>query len=242
MSFLGEDERCRVVWVQLAGGKGLRLGGKIPKQFWRLGKRPLLLYAIETFLSLYPDNPVVVVLPLSHFQRGQRILFEAFPQARLYLTVGGDTRSASTEAALGLLKELELLTPEWVIAFHDAARPFVSKELINRLYHEARERGAAVCGLPVSFSVRWVEGENSRAINRERIWEVQTPQAFRGDILHSAWKKLPPTADPAFTDEGSWIEAVGFPVRLVAGEPHNLKITHPIDWELARLWLRRRSR
>jgi 2-C-methyl-D-erythritol 4-phosphate cytidylyltransferase len=70
---------------------------------------------------------------------------------------------------------------------------------------------------------------------------VQTPQAFRGDILASAWEKLSPTAEAYFTDEGSWIEAAGLPVAMVSGEPTNLKVTYPIDWEVARTLLRRGS-
>ncbi|MCS6896063.1 MAG: 2-C-methyl-D-erythritol 4-phosphate cytidylyltransferase [Bacteroidia bacterium] len=232
----------RPVWVQLAAGRGLRLGGKTPKQFWRLGNRPLLVHAIDTFLRLYPDSPVVVVLPLSHFRHGQKLLYQTFPKAQLYFTIGGDMRSASTEAALHLLNEVELLSSEWVVLFHDAARPFVSDGLITRLLSEAADWGAAVCGLPVSFSVRWVEGDASRAVNREKVWEIQTPQGFRGDILRSAWERLSPTSSPVFTDEGSWIEAAGFSIKLVPGETQNIKITHPIDWELAKLWLRRQSR
>lgn len=227
------------VWVQLAGGSGSRFGGKIPKQFQRLGKKPLLLYAIETFLREHPESPVVVVLPLAHFRYGERLLRRAFPEAHLYLTVGGSTRSGSTEAALSLLQSLELLEAEHTIAFHDAARPFASEALIQRVFEEAERSGATVCGLPVSVSLRKVDGTQSRALPRGDIWEVQTPQAFRGDILRSAWQKLSPTDSEAFTDEGSWIEAAGFTVSLVAGEPHNLKITHPLDWETARAWVRR---
>lgn len=227
------------VWVQLAGGRGSRFGGKVPKQFQRLGKKPLLLYAIETFLKAYPNSPVIVVLPLLHFRYGEKLLRSAFPAAPIYLTVGGNTRSGSTEAALNLLQSLELLEREHVIAFHDAARPFVSEALIERIFDEAERSGAAVCGLPVSVSLRKVEGSLSRALPRGDIWEIQTPQAFRGDILLSAWREISPTASEAFTDEGSWIEAAGFPVSIVAGEPHNFKITYPLDWEVARAWARR---
>lgn len=227
------------VWVQLAGGRGSRFGGKVPKQFQRLGKKPLLLHAIETFLKAYPNSPVIVVLPLLHFRYGEKLVRSAFPGASIYLTVGGDTRSASTEAALTLLQALELLQPAHVIAFHDAARPFVSETLIKRVFDEAEKSGATVCGLPVSVSLRKVEGTHSRALPRGDIWEIQTPQAFRGDVLLSAWHKLSPTVSETFTDEGSWIEAAGFPVSIVAGEPHNIKITYPFDWEVARAWVRR---
>lgn len=229
------------VWVQLAAGEGTRLGQKRPKQFLRLHKKPLLIYAIEAFLQVAPKGPVVVLLPLTHFRYGENILRKAFPKIPLYLSVGGATRSASTEAALHLLTSLELLSEEHVIAFHDAARPFPSPALIRKVF-EAGERGAAVCGLPIPFSLRKVSGESSQALPREGFWEVQTPQAFRGDVLAAAWAKLSPTAEPHFTDEGSWIEAAGFPVTMIAGEPSNFKITYPVDWEAARAWAKRQAK
>ncbi|MCS7161732.1 MAG: 2-C-methyl-D-erythritol 4-phosphate cytidylyltransferase [Bacteroidia bacterium] len=229
------------VWVQLAAGSGVRAESAIPKQFRRLGRKPLLAYAIETFLSVFPEAPVVVVLPLAYFTYGKALLQRYFPKAQLLFTIGGATRSASTEAALAFLCEAALLQPQEVIAFHDAVRPFPSAALIARAFATAQQKGSAVCGLPLSFSIRQVEGESSRALPRESFWEVQTPQVFRGDVLQAAWQKLSPTADPRFTDESSWIEAAGWPIYLIPGEPTNIKITYPIDWEVARGWLRRKS-
>ncbi|GIV23408.1 MAG: 2-C-methyl-D-erythritol 4-phosphate cytidylyltransferase [Bacteroidia bacterium] len=229
------------IWVQLSAGEGSRFGSVTPKQFLRLGRKPLLTHSLATFLSLWPESPVIVVLPLAHFARGRTLVQKYFPQAQLHFVVGGATRSASTEAALAYLQKLEALRPEVTIAFHDAARPFPSAALIERVFKTAQEKGAAVCGLPVRFSLRKVEGDTSQALPRESIWEVQTPQAFRGDILASAWEKLSPTAEAYFTDEGSWIEAAGLPVAMVSGEPTNLKVTYPIDWEVARTLLRRGS-
>lgn len=227
------------VWVQLAGGVGTRMGGSLPKQLRRLGRKPLLAYAIETFLSIAPDSPVLAVLPSQYFSAGKKLLTKHFPKAALFFTVGGTTRSASTEAALDLLEKMELLQAGHVIAFHDAARPFASADLLRRTFAAAEMYGAAVCGVPVSFSVREVEGTHSRALPRAHLWEVQTPQAFRGEVLAQARSRLTPTASPDFTDEGSWIEAAGWPITLVAGEPTNLKITYPIDWEVAKAILRR---
>ncbi|MCS7189751.1 MAG: IspD/TarI family cytidylyltransferase [Bacteroidia bacterium] len=232
----------RWVWVQLAAGKGERFAGHLPKQFLRLGGKPVLAYSIEVFLSVSPHSCVVVVLPLTHFQRGRRVLTRLFSNVPLYFTVGGETRSASTEAALSLLESLGYLQSDYLIAFHDAVRPFVSASLIERVFEAAATHGAAVCGLPVPFSVRRITATGSEAIPRNSLWEVQTPQVFRGDILRIALQKLPPTSEGHFTDEGSWIETAGFPVTLVAGEPTNLKITYPIDWEVAKAWLKRRNK
>jgi len=227
------------IWVQLAAGSGSRFGGKRPKQFHRLGRRPLLAYAIETFLKAAPGSPVVVALPLAHFAYGKALVTRLFPGASLHFVVGGTTRSASTEAALHYLSQVGWLSAENLIAFHDAARPLVSEALIQRVFAAAEASGAALPALPVSSSLRRVNGERSEALPREGIWEVQTPQAFRGSVLKAAWQRLSPTAAPHFTDEGTWIEAAGFSVQVVAGEPSNFKITHPIDWEVARAWLRR---
>ncbi|MCX7606459.1 MAG: 2-C-methyl-D-erythritol 4-phosphate cytidylyltransferase [Bacteroidia bacterium] len=230
------------IWVQLAAGIGSRFGGTRPKQFYRLGGKPLVAHAVETFLRIAPESPAIIVLPISHFAEAKRLLTHLLPKAALHFVVGGATRSASTEAALHFLREMELLKEPYTIAFHDAARPFPSEELIERTYQVATEKGAAVCGVPVSSSLREWIGETSRALPREQIWEVQTPQAFRGDVLQAAWSRLSPTANSLFTDEGSWVEAAGFPVSLVAGETTNLKITYPIDWEVARAWLRQKKK
>lgn len=227
------------VWVQLAGGMGTRMGEGRPKQLRPLGRKPLLAHAIQTFLTLAPESPVITVLPAQHFSTGKRHLLRHFPKAQLFFTIGGTTRSASTEAALDLLEEMELLQAPHIIAFHDAARPFASAELLKRIFAAAETHGAAVCGLPVPFSVRQVTGAHSRALPREGIWEVQTPQAFRGEVLAQARRHLAPTASPHLTDEGSWIEAAGWPITLVPGEPTNLKITYPLDWEVAKAILRR---
>lgn len=230
------------VWVQLAGGSGTRMGGgDPPKQLRRLGRKPLFAYAIETFLTLAPESPVITVLPTQYFSTGKRLLQKYFSKAQLFFTLGGTTRSSSTEAALDVLEQLELLRPPHVVAFHDAARPFASAALLRRTFETAAEKGAAVCGLPVPFSIRQRIGEHSQALPRENLWEVQTPQAFRGEVLAQARHRLAPTASPHFTDEGSWIEAAGWPITLVAGEPTNLKITYPIDWEVAKALLRRQK-
>lgn len=114
------------VWVQLAAGSGTRMGGGLPKQLRRLGQKPLLAYAIETFLAVAPESPVLVILPLEYLTMGRRQLERYFSGVQLFFAVGGATRSASAEAALDLLEQLELLQAPHVIAFHDAARPFAS--------------------------------------------------------------------------------------------------------------------
>jgi len=227
----------KVIWVQLAAGRGERLGGT-PKQFRRLGKKPILTYAAETFLSVYPEGLVVGVLSLEHYHRGKRILQKAIPSSQLVLVIGGAERQDSTAAAIAHLKELGLISAQTLVAFHDAARPLVPAEVIRRVTEMAREKGAVVCGMPVSFSLRRLKESGSEAVPRRLYWEVQTPQVIRGDILLAAYEKLPPNAHADFTDEGSWIEAAGYPVTLVAGHPTNFKITYETDLLLARLMLR----
>jgi len=230
-------DSVKVIWVQLAAGRGQRLGGT-PKQFRRLGKKTLLTYAAETFLSVYPEGLVVGVLGLDHYQRGKRLLQKAIPPSQLLIFVGGAERQDSTAAAIAQLKELELIAPDTLVAFHDAARPLVPAEVIQRAVEAAREKGAVVCGLPVSFSLRRLTEKGSQAVPRRLYWEVQTPQVIRGDILLEACEKLPPNAHADFTDEGSWIEAAGYPVALVAGHPRSFKITYETDLLLARLIVR----
>jgi 2-C-methyl-D-erythritol 4-phosphate cytidylyltransferase len=164
------------------------------------------------------------------------------PYKRLLLTVGGAERADSTAVAIARLLDVGLIEGEEVVAFHDAARPLVPKEVIERTITAATKSGAAICGLPVSFSLRRLTENGSETVPRRLYWEVQTPQAIRGDILRAAWAKLRPNAHPDFTDEGSWIEAAGYRITLVAGHPHNLKITYLTDLALARVIARTQGR
>ncbi len=231
----------KYIWVQLGAGRGKRLGG-LPKPFRRIGSKYLLTYAAETFLATFPDGHVVGVVSAEDFLRGQRVLARALPSRQFSLVVGGAERQDSTTQAILHLLKLNLIEPTSLVAFHDAARPLVPAAVITRAFAAAAENGTAVCAMPVSFSIRQQTPHGSKHLDRTQYWEVQTPQVIRGDVLLAAWDKFPPSSRPDFTDEGSWLEAAGIPVHLVAGHPYSLKVTYETDLWLVRHLAQQASR
>lgn len=206
--------------ILVAGGSGKRLGGPVPKQFQLLKGRPLLMWTIEAFHRCDPAMPLIVVLPEEHFGiwkalcMGHRFFIEH------QVVAGGAQRYHSVQAGLGQVKGEDL------VAVHDGVRPLVSPDLIARCFDAARRSGAAIPVVPVVPSVRETTAEGSRALDRTRLLEVQTPQCFRAGLLRKAFD-LP--YDPAFTDEATMVERLGAKVELVEGEVTNLKVTSPVD-------------
>lgn len=208
----------------VAGGYGRRMGSSIPKQFLLLNGRPLLYYSIRAFLDAFPGIRIILVLPAEHTQSVGSILslFDKAPEIRV--VTGGETRFQSVKNGLEVIKERS------VIFVHDGVRPLISPALIRSCYHGALEKGSAIPAVDLKESIREVSGEDNRAADRSRFKVIQTPQAFRSEILLPAFGQV---YSPLFTDEASVVEAYGFPVHLVPGEERNLKITGPSDLAIA---------
>ncbi|MGV3636028.1 MAG: 2-C-methyl-D-erythritol 4-phosphate cytidylyltransferase, partial [Flavobacteriales bacterium] len=129
---------------------------------------------------------------------------------------------------------LAVVQGDGIVAVHDGVRPLVSRELIARCFAAAEEHGAAIPVVPITSSVRLVEGDGSRAIDRSAMRAVQTPQCFRVDLLRAAFAAH---YDPAFTDEATLVERQGQRIHLVDGQETNIKVTTPIDLQVAEVVL-----
>ena len=140
---------------------------------------------------------------------------------------GGETRWHSVKHALDSMGDVNEVD---VIAVHDGVRPMVTADVICRTIAAARRDGAAVPVVALNDSVRQVVGEASHALDRSTLRAVQTPQAFDARLLLDAYSLL---YQPTFTDDASVVEQLGHPITLVEGDPHNLKITRPMDLALA---------
>ncbi len=218
--------------VIVAGGKGLRMGNAVAKQFLPLAGKPLLYYTIKTFLDAYADMKLVLVLPEDQLSYAQMVL-QAFPD-RIDMTIvtGGETRFHSVQNGL---KEVSAGA---VVFVHDGVRPLVSAQLIRACYEQAVEKGSAIPAIPVADSMRMVEGNNSSPVNREYMRSIQTPQTFRADILLPAFQQ---EYTNAFTDEATVVEAYGAQVYLIEGEKRNIKLTTPEDMMIAEIMLREKE-
>jgi 2-C-methyl-D-erythritol 4-phosphate cytidylyltransferase len=209
--------------VIVAGGKGLRMGGEIPKQFLPIGGKPVLMRTIDVFRQVYPDIRIILVLPASQQEYWQQLCREYAFDAPLRIADGGETRFHSVSNGLRLIPD----DAEGVVGIHDGVRPFVSAETIRRCYDEAASCGAVVPVVSVVETVRQLrEDGSSITVPRDEYKLVQTPQTFRISLLKEAYRQ-PYT--PFFTDDASVAEALGMSVRLVEGNRENIKITTPAD-------------
>jgi 2-C-methyl-D-erythritol 4-phosphate cytidylyltransferase/2-C-methyl-D-erythritol 2,4-cyclodiphosphate synthase len=216
-----------------AAGRGRRMGGETPKQYLPLAGRPLLW----STLAALERSPLVQALIIAVRPEDQHLaaqLAADFAKVRC-LVPGGEERSDSVRAGLAATTAADEL-----VLVHDAVRPFVSPALIERVLAAARQWGAAIPALPVRETIKAVEeGQVRETPPRSRLWAAQTPQGFRRSLLLEA-TAAPATGAPA-TDEAMLVEQLGHPVRVVAGEPENIKITTPEDLEWSGWWLQRRA-
>lgn len=219
--------------IIVAGGSGTRMGTLLPKQFMDLCGKPVLYYSVRAFIDAL-GNSVKIILVLPEQQRSfAQIIQNAFSSPLdLIIVTGGNTRYASVAAGL---KEVPANS---IVLVHDGARPLVSPELIGRCYEGARLNGSAVPVVPVTDSIRQVTSNSSKAVAREKLRSVQTPQAFDAALLHEAYCQ---PYVPTFTDEASVVEQAGNIIHLVEGDRSNLKITTPEDFVIAEALLRQKG-
>lgn len=210
--------------VIVAGGSGSRMNSNLPKQFLLLNGKPVLYYTIDTFLNSYEDLEIILVLPEDHIAAGQEIIDAFFDYTRIRITEGGRTRFHSVQNGLQLINE------ESIIFVHDGVRCLLTPALIHRCYEAAVESGSAIPVIDSKDSIRMITEDGNEALDRNTIKLVQTPQTFHSKILLPAYKI---DYKDKFTDEATVVEAFGLKVLLVEGEEHNIKITRPLDLEIA---------
>ena len=211
--------------VIVAGGKGYRAGGELPKQFLPLGGKPMLMHTINAFYLFNKETRIIVVLPEEFVSLWQQLCSEHNFVINHRIVVGGETRFHSVKNGL---KEV---ATEDIVAIHDGARPFVSPELIKKCYEEAVENQCGV--IPVIDevnSVRKLTDKGSEIIDRSQLKLVQTPQVFPAHLLKSAYEL---DYDSSYTDDASVAEKYGVNIKLVPGEYTNIKITTSLDIILA---------
>lgn len=212
--------------IIVAGGKGLRMGGELPKQFIPIEGRPVLMRTLDTFYAYDNSIQIILVLPGDHQSYWKQLCNEYQFAVPHRIANGGATRFHSVQNGLSLVDAAEAL-----VAVHDGVRPFVSHAVMERCYQDAAMLGAVVPVVPVVETVRQVVGETSVTVDRNAYRLVQTPQTFRASLLRRAYEQ--PYCD-AFTDDASVVEALGEAVHLVEGNRENIKLTTPFDLAVAR--------
>ncbi len=215
-----------------AAGTGIRMGGATPKQFLSLDGVPIFVHTLRKFVASDVINEIFLALRAEDMERAQKDIDRERFLKPVRLVPGGATRQETVARALAEAPE----TTE-VVVVHDAVRPFIGLEMIQRVVEAARKDGAAILGIPSVDSVKQVERQIVLGtIPRERIVLAQTPQAFRYSIIREAYARA---AADGFTgtDESSLIERLGNTVTVLMGSDRNIKITKPSDLPLARLYI-----
>jgi 2-C-methyl-D-erythritol 4-phosphate cytidylyltransferase/2-C-methyl-D-erythritol 2,4-cyclodiphosphate synthase len=223
----GENESMQVTAIIAAAGEGRRVGAAVPKQLLEIGGRTILERSVEAFASHPEIQDVIVVLP-----RGLETAPGASAAPHVRIVAGGPRRQDSVANAFDAVR-----AEADIIVIHDAARPFVTAEIISRAIRAAAEHGAAIVARGAQDTVKRVVGTGSAArvaetLPRESIVLAQTPQAFRRDVLARAVALGRAGAEA--TDEAALAEAAGDPVHVVEGSPDNVKITTAEDLAWAR--------
>lgn len=219
----------------VAGGKGLRMGGDLPKQFIPLEGKPILMHTLEAFHRWDDSAELVLVLPEDHQPYWNMLCREIGCKAPHRIANGGEARFHSVRNGLQFLsdeiKNASEGNEKVLIAIHDGVRPFVSPEVIEACFEEAGKSGAAIPVLPMIDSLRETEGNSSHPVDRSRYVAVQTPQVFCSGLLLKAYGQ---DFSPLFTDDASVVEAMGEPISMVDGNRENIKITTPFDLMIAK--------
>jgi 2-C-methyl-D-erythritol 4-phosphate cytidylyltransferase len=211
--------------VIVAGGSSTRTGGDELKQFRWVAGKPALLHSLQTFMARPDVVSVVVVLPIAYAADPPPWIFQCDIE-RLMVSTGGRTR---TESVLNGLEDLP--DEAQVVLVHDAARPLVGEDTINRVVASVRAGNCAIAALPVVDTLKQVDdsGRIARTVDRDRLWRAQTPQGFPREVIVTAHRDAKINRVTA-TDDAALCERLGIPVYVVRGSERAMKLTEEVDF------------
>ena len=215
--------------IVVAGGKGTRMGGEMPKQFQLLGGKPIVMVTLGRLQAMDPTVKLILVLPAEHIDLWKELCKEYDFSLPLLLVQGGSTRFHSVQNGLAQVEDIE----EALVGVHDGVRPFVSARVLEDCFREAWIHGAAIPMIDVQDSLRHIVGVNgvTEVVPRDRYRLVQTPQVFKLSLLRRAYEQR---FVESFTDDASVVEALGEQVAGVDGNRENIKLTTPFDLMVAK--------
>lgn len=215
----------------VAGGKGLRMGGDVPKQFLPIAGKPILMHTIEVFRRTLESIQIVLVLPVGQQDYWRKLCEEHHFHSPELIANGGQTRFHSVRNGLALLPN----DTDAVVGIHDGVRPLVSQETIKRCFATASQGKAVVPVVPVVETVRQILPDGkSMTRPRDEYRLVQTPQTFPLAMLKEAYRQ---SYSEAFTDDASVVEAMGGEILMVEGNRENIKVTTPADLKLCAMYI-----
>lgn len=204
-----------------AGGTGQRMDSATPKQFIRIGSKPIIVHTIEKFLKYKSEIEIILTLPSKYFEEWAQIKKEFLPDLNIKLVKGGETRFDSIKNALSAIQK-----QDGIIAIHDAVRPFVPVEVVKNCFEKAEESGSGIAAIELKDSIREIDQFQSYTRDRSKYRLMQTPQTFELKLIKEAYSH---SKIQNFTDDAGVWENAGLKVNLVEGSRFNIKITYPED-------------
>jgi 2-C-methyl-D-erythritol 4-phosphate cytidylyltransferase len=226
----------RIGVVIPAAGIGNRMRTSQPKQFMSLLGKPVLVHTLEAFHQIPEIDTMVITVTEDSQSMVRKMVNEYRLETSSYVTKGGEHRQDSVFNGLKFMKEQKVD----IVLVHDAVRPFVTAELVYSLLQATIKYGAAIPVVRPKETIKQSSGNGfvEFSIPRDSLWVVQTPQAFRFDLIFNAFEKA--YAEKFYgTDEAMLVERIGVKVKTIESSYKNIKITTPEDFELAELWLQK---
>ena len=209
--------------IIVAAGKGKRLKSAVSKSLVKIGKIPAIVYSLSA-LDKHPGiDEIIVVVNFKNQQAVSRIIKDYSFKKVKSLVLGGKLRQNSVYNGLKIVNS----NRDWVL-IHDSARPFIDRKSITEVILAAKKTGAAILGVPVKATIKSIKsgGLVDRTLNRASLWEIQTPQVFKKELIFRAYKEYPKMN---VTDDASLVEKLGKKVKIVSGSYENIKITTQED-------------
>ncbi len=229
-NFVAMDNSKKIFNIIVAAGSGSRFGSSLPKQYCELSGLPVVMHAITKLRKALPSSHIILVISNSYHDLWNELCKKhnfISPQ----IVYGGDTRWQSVRNAIDIIpNDAEIIT------VHDGARPIIDTIMIKRVIEGIKNSSGAIPVIPITDSIRYINDDGSSSpVDRSKYYAVQTPQAFNAQKLIKAYK-LP--YNPEFTDDASVIKAAGNDdISLVEGSIYNIKITNPLDLEIANIYM-----
>ncbi|XOV91806.1 MAG: 2-C-methyl-D-erythritol 4-phosphate cytidylyltransferase [Bacteroidota bacterium] len=217
--------------IIVAAGQGKRMMSELPKQFLNVASRPILVHSIERFLDYDNRIEIVIVLNADHLPEWERIKEEYLPGISIQIAIGGKERFDSVKSGLDAIKTSRF------VAIHDAVRPCVDQATIQRTFKAAKIYGSAIPVMPLKDSIRQLEGDTSKVVDRNNYRVVQTPQTFDYNKIAQAYRY---PIDNSVTDDATIYQSHFGEIHLVDGNYENLKITTQEDLLIAEVLLNKK--
>lgn len=233
-----DGKKC--VAIVLAAGKGKRMNSDTLKQYMLLKGRPLLYYCLKTFEDSFVDE-VVLVTFTEEIEYCRKEIVEKYGLSKVNkIVTGGKERYHSVAAGLNAIEDADY------VFIHDGARPFVTEDILEKLFRDACEFGSAICAVRVKDTIKIADDQGFAITtpNRHSLWQMQTPQTFEFAVIKEAYRNLIDSEVRILsqgievTDDAMVLETfTNRKIRLTEGDYHNIKITTPEDLEIGEVFL-----